>query len=195
MKYFFTVVLFLCAIPVLAQDGVHRTKCITLNDNYKADGGSFVIQKNIGNSKVELPAITDIKGKPLPDGFIANNESITPTICKRKGMEKSSDFENSYEICGIRVNLTHKDGSSMVILSDFNIKEDACTINLPSGFFHSVRSLLIKGFEEEERLKAEQEDNKVGHIYLYNDKGRKVIKRIQCGSESDNFLHVPGANH
>lgn len=189
------VLLLICALPCMAQEKIHKIKCITLGENYRPDGGSFVIQKSIGNIKSTLPAITQIKEVSFLEGFEGRSQDVSHTLCKRQGMEKSPDFENSYEICGASANLTNKDGRSMVISSKFNINEDACSTTKPDGFVHTIRSYLIEGFEEEERLKIEFKENKVGHIFMNDKKGQKVIKRIQCGSESNNTIQVPGANH
>lgn len=195
MKKSFTALLLLCALPTLAQERIHRIKCITLGDNYKADGGSFIIQKSIENRKSTLPAIAEVKETSLFDGFKATNQEVSHTLCKKKGMEKSTDFENSYEICGVSINLAKEDGATMTLSSKFNINEDACSTTQPNGIIHSLRSYLIEGFEEEEKLKIELKENKVGHIFIKNKHGKQFIKRIQCGSESDNQLKVPGANH
>ncbi len=194
MKIFITTLLSMFCFYAVAEDGIHRIKCITLNDDYKPDGGSFSVKKAIGKIGGSDTVITEKKNVSFLDDFKTEQKDIVHTLCKQDGKEKSSEYENSYEICGFQMNLVNKEGASLVISSSFNIDETDCQAELPQDLVHKIRSYLIKGFAEEARLKAELSEKKVGHIFFQDKRGQKVIKRIQCGSESDNRIKVKGAN-
>ena len=68
MKWYLFLVLTFSAFPILAVERTHRIRCITLDDNYKADGGSFVIQKSVGGNS-ERASITNVVGNSLPRGY------------------------------------------------------------------------------------------------------------------------------
>lgn len=194
MKLFISLLLSTFCFNAMAESRIHRIKCVTLNDDYKPDGGSFIVKKVMG--KIEGPdsVITEKKNVSFLDKFKTNQKDIMHTLCKQKGMEESIDYENSYEICGFQMNVVNEEGSSLVISSSFNIDENDCQAEVPQDVVHKIRSYLIKGFAEEARLKAELSEKKVGHIFYQDKKGQKVVRRIQCGSESENKIKVKGAN-
>lgn len=191
----FSLITLNSAFAIDQKNKIHNINCITLNKDYKPDGGSFDLRKSV-SGKASSDAISNIKNVAILQGWELQN--LKHKVCKRKGMENSKDFENSYEICGFSSKLSSgNEKDELVIESGFNIKEDACSALEEESLVQKLRAFVIKDFVEVERLKLEQANNKVGHIFIYKD-GRldpKSIVRIQCESRSNNGIHVEGANH
>ncbi|HXH74694.1 MAG TPA: hypothetical protein VNJ08_06995 [Bacteriovoracaceae bacterium] len=170
MKIILLTILLILSVPVYCFEE-QVLKCITLNANFKPDGGSFNV-----NLLAKGSTITNIKGNQLLKGFQAESPAKT-FLCK-----------NADEICGFSLNLDSKDGPWIEMSSHMNLGKDTSSIIKPEGFFFKVKSLVMKDMAEKEILEAETKDHKLGHVFIFEpatglDKPkRKLAMRIQCGN-------------
>jgi hypothetical protein len=189
--------------PGWAAD-VHVTRCFGLDSQQKVVAAdSFVLAKSI-DPQSDYQELREVSGAFTRafDGFRLTSDNFS--VCKRPGLEKSKDFENSYEICGVSATLSPTtrglltETSQIAVLSRFNYGQ-----NIPSLFPHlsradAFRAVLNPQIYASARFRKISETNEVGMVAYYGASGKIDYGRtrlIQCRSESDRAIVVPGANH
>jgi hypothetical protein len=176
---------------------LHVTRCLTLGDDYTPNGGSFIVEIN---KKSRKGTIRNIVGVTAFEGFQTSGIESLFSLCKKKGMENSKDYENSYEICGFEFNsypLKKNSKSYVNVRTKFHDPNKKIQdFRKKMGIFDGLRDKFINNYSIEKLVKLEGDE--VGHVFPAGDNGEVKMNerlRLSCESRSDNSTVVEGANH
>lgn len=154
-----------------------QVRCALLDFNYQQTDRSFVLSiGGMGAQSVVLESRTEL----LPQGLRSQDGSAS--VCKRPGMKDSTDYENSYQTCGVRAQFSSFD--DLQIISDFN----GHFTSLPKTWKMSQDFLTDKDL-----IDSRKEDGRVGFIYVYERGRLSKAFPIQCSPEVLNVF-IPGAS-
>lgn len=172
---------------------MHKTRCVTLDSNYGLSGGEFVVtaEKYTQKASVYISTGNPSLGmfQPPDNGKKIDLKDFLFTLCKKNN---SSDFENSYEICGIRGSLNDR---SYLVYSYFNLGAKIPSFKGQLSISDRTENLFDSTHIPDKLFQLEAGSRTVGHIVAYLGGAidyNKTVK-IQCESLSDNSIVVPGA--
>ena len=178
-------------------------KCTVLDSDFKKTNSSFTLVVSYEGSRPGYVITTENFNFPSYPGIDVRNPrdgyGISEVVGKRPGMEKSTDYKNSYELAGIFGTIigtpTLDPLREFRIQSDFN--DGAILPPVEDVVYWMVRDFRSKEFVQKAYGNYLYEHNLIGSMVLFTDyqngKKTKVVTPIQCKSLSNPQMYLPNA--